>query len=42
MINSISIFVLRMNHRQVTDGQFFLAMAEFVATAIIVAIIRNT
>ena len=42
MFNSLYIFILRLNREEVTEGQFFLALAELAATVITVAIIRNT
>ena len=42
MINSLYIFVLKLNNKQIGDGPFFMAAIEFLATIIVVAIIRNT
>lgn len=42
MLNSLYIFILRVNNRSVTDGQFALALFEMAATVIVVAIVRNT
>jgi len=42
VFNSIYNFVLRMNNKQVTEGNFFMVVVELLATVVIVAIIRNT
>lgn len=42
MLNSLYIFILRLNSKQVSEGQFWLAFGEIVATIAIIAIIRNT
>lgn len=41
MINSLYIFILKMHEKHVTEGNFFLVVAELVATLIAIATICN-
>lgn len=42
MLNSLYIFILRVNGKQVSEGQYWLAIMEFLATVVCVAIVCNT
>lgn len=42
MIGLTYMFILRLNRKEVTDGNYVLVVAEFIATLIALVIIRNT
>lgn len=42
MLNCLFMLILRLNNKPVTDGNYFIAVVEFVAIVAVIAIIRNT
>lgn len=41
MANSFYIFVLKMNHKPVDDGCYFLAIVEIAATVLVISMNIN-
>lgn len=42
MLNSLFIFVLKLNNKEVTDGSYFLVVIEFLCVTLMYFIFRST